>query len=216
MKIFQDQNHYELLEISADASPLEIRRAYKKTFDLYQDESIASYSFFSEEERKEILSRLEEAYLALINPEIRAAYDQGLIDLGLLEEKNQYQDKMKVPIPIYDFKKIHLDMPKPMKRQEELKRRVTENPVIQNILAQDTIAGADLKMIRSEMEVSLEEIAQETNIRFDMLLAIEEEKREIFLPEVYMKGFLKSYARYLQLDENIVINGFLKHIEGKK
>jgi hypothetical protein len=59
MKPFREQNYYELLEIPPDASPLEIRRAYKRVFELYQDESIVSYSFFSKEERQEILSILE-------------------------------------------------------------------------------------------------------------------------------------------------------------
>lgn len=215
MKHYRDQNYYECLEISPDASPLEIRRAYKKIFDLYQDESIASYSFFSEKERKEILSRLEEAYLALINPEFRAEYDRNLIEHGLLEEEKRYRDTMKDPIPIYDFKKVHLDTIKPAKRQEELKRQASENPVIQNILAQDTITGADLKKMRMEMEIPLEEISEATNIRIDMLLTLEEDNRKLFLPVVYIKGFLKSYARYLQVDENIVIQGFLKCIEGE-
>ena len=85
MKPFEEQNYYEVLEISPDAVPLEIRRAYKKSFALYQDDSIASYSFFSEEERQGILARIEQAYLTLINPEARTAYDQSLIASGLLD-----------------------------------------------------------------------------------------------------------------------------------
>jgi cytoskeletal protein RodZ len=49
-----------------------------------------------------------------------------------------------------------------------------------------------------------------------MLRAIEDDKLELFPPVVYLKGFLKSYARYLQIDENVVVNGFIKHVgEGK-
>ena len=59
MKPFEEQNYYEVLEVSPNALPLEIRRAYKKSFALYQDDSIASYSFFSGEERQEILSRID-------------------------------------------------------------------------------------------------------------------------------------------------------------
>jgi cytoskeletal protein RodZ len=44
-----------------------------------------------------------------------------------------------------------------------------------------------------------------------MLRAIEEDNMELFPPEVYLKGFLKSYARYLQVDETVVVNGFIKH-----
>jgi cytoskeletal protein RodZ len=49
-----------------------------------------------------------------------------------------------------------------------------------------------------------------------MLRAIEEDNLELFPPAVYLKGFLKSYARYLQIDENVVVNGFIKRIgDGK-
>jgi len=216
MKPYREQNYYELLEVSPNASPLEIRRSYRKIFDLYQDESIASYSFFSKEERNEILSRLEEAYLTVINPEFREAYDRRLIELGLVEEGKQYCDKTKDPVPIYDYKKTHINMLRPTKRQADLRNRASEKQVIQNILAQEILAGTDLKRIRTELAIPLEEIAENTNVRIEMLRAIEEEDYELFLPMVYMKGFLKSYARYLRVDENIIVNGFIKHIEEGK
>jgi DnaJ-class molecular chaperone len=216
MKSYREQNHYELLEISPDASPLEIRRAYKKIFDLYQDDSMASYSFFSEGERREILARVEDAYLALISAESRAAYDRGLVEQGFLEKKNQYQDKMKDPVPIYDFKKVHAGAPGPLKQQEEMKRRAAESPVIRSIMAQERITGADLRRIRMEMDVPIEEVAAKTSVRIEMLRAIEEEHYDLFLPRVYMIGFLRSYVRYLQLDENIAVGGYFKGVEERK
>ena len=216
MKPYLEQNYYELLEILPDASPLEIRRAYKRVFELYQDESIVSYSFFSKEERQEILSLLEKAYLALIDLESRAQYDRRLIELGLLYKGKQYSNKMKEPIPIYDFKKIHFDISEPARGLEKLKERVSQNQLIQKILAQDILTGADLHKIRTELEIPLEEIADITKVQIGMLRAIEEDNLELFPPAVYLKGFLKSYARYLQIDENVVVNGFIKHVgEGK-
>ncbi len=216
MKPFREQNYYELLEILPDVSPLEIRRAYKRVFELYQDESIVSYSFFSKEERQEILSLLEKAYLALIDLESRTQYDRRLIELGLMDKRMQYSNKMKEPIPIYDFKKIHFDMFEPARKLEELKERVSQNQLIQKILAQDILTGADLYKIRTELEIPLEEIADITKVQIGMLRAIEEDNLELFPPAVYLKGFLKSYARYLQIDENVVVNGFIKHVgEGK-
>ena len=216
MKPYLEQNYYELLEILPDASPLEIRRAYKRVFELYQDESIVSYSFFSKEERQEILSLLEKAYLALIDLESRAQFDRRLIELGLLYKGKQYSNKMKEPIPIYDFKKIHFDISEPARGLEKLKERVSQNQLIQKILAQDILTGADLHKIRTELEIPLEEIAENTKVQIGMLRAIEEDNLELFPPAVYLKGFLKSYARYLQIDENVVVNGFIKHVgEGK-
>jgi len=210
MKPVREQNHYELLELSPDASSLEVTRAYKKAFELYNDGSMASYSFFSMEERKEIISRLEEAYLTLINPETRSVHDRKLIERGVIEKGRQYRNKAKEPISIYDFKKDHSVMRGPNSRPEDLKNRISQNPLIQEILAQDALTGEDLRKIRTALEVTLEKIAEVTNVRIGMLKAIEEDTFDLFLPTVYLKGFLKSYARCLQVDENIIVNGYIK------
>ncbi|HVO66322.1 MAG TPA: helix-turn-helix domain-containing protein [Syntrophales bacterium] len=210
MKPVREQNYYELLELSPDASPLEISRAYKKAFELYHDGSMASYSFFSAEERKEIVCCLEEAYLTLINPESRTEYDKKLIELGVLEKGQQYRDKVKEPISIYEFRKDHPVIRPQNNRMEDLRSRALQNPLIQEILARDILSGEDLKKIRTALGITLEKIAELTNIRVGILQAIEEDKFDLFLPMVYLKGFLKSYARCLQVDESIVINGYIK------
>jgi DnaJ-class molecular chaperone len=212
MKPFKEQNYYEVLEVFPDALPLEIRRAYKKSFALYQDDSIASYSFFSEEERQEILSRIEQAYLTLINPEARMAYDHDLIASGLLEEEQTFRDKTKEPIAIYDFQKTCMESPVPARRANKLKSRAEQSSVIRDLLAQDTLAGSDLQKLRTALDVPLEEIAEKTNIRIDILRAIEMEKLELFPPLVYLKGFLRSYIRCLELDERVVLDAYLKKI----
>ena len=212
MKPFKEQNYYEVLEISPDAVPLEIRRAYKKTFTLYQGDSIASYSFFSEEERQEILSCIEQAYLTLINPEARAAYDQSLVASGLLDEDKSYRDKSKEPIAIYDFQKTGHESFAPTRRSDELKSRAKQNPMIRDLLTRDTLAGSDLQNIRMALEVPLEVIAEKTNIRIDILRAIETENVDLFPPRVYLKGFLRSYIRCLELDERAVLDAYLRKL----
>ncbi|MDI9570046.1 MAG: helix-turn-helix domain-containing protein [Pseudomonadota bacterium] len=94
---------YDILEIDADASPYEIRRAYQELHELYAHDSLASYSFFREEERKELLGELEKAYLTLIDPELRREYDQSLIARGLLQEELSYRERARAPAPLYAF-----------------------------------------------------------------------------------------------------------------
>jgi curved DNA-binding protein CbpA len=213
MKPITQQNHYEVLEVSPDALPFEIRQAYKKALALYEDNAIASYSFFSEEERIEILDCIEKAYLTLINAEARAAYDHRLTALGILGERKSRLDKAKKPVAIYDFQKISVYGPSPVKRIDELKALTAQSLMIQNILAQDMLAGADLQNLRECLKVPLEEISHRTNIRIDILRAIENENMDLLPPRVYLKGFLKSYSRCLELDEQVVVNAYLKRIE---
>jgi DnaJ-class molecular chaperone len=210
MKPFNELNFYEILEVSPDAMPLEIHRAYKESLTLYQDDSIAIYSFFSEKERREILSRIEQAHRTLTDPEARRAYDRGLIASGLLDEGIAFEDKTNRPLAIYDFQKPHMDHPALARRSIELKLRAEQSPVIRDLLARDTLGGSDLQKIRMVLEVSLEEIAAKTNIRIDLLRAIETENRDLFPPLVYLKGFLRSYIRCLELDERVVLDAYLK------
>ena len=63
MRKFKELNYYEIFEIPINASTFEIRHAYKEALSIYGADSPISYSFFTEEESKEILDRVEEAFL---------------------------------------------------------------------------------------------------------------------------------------------------------
>ena len=80
-KDFAQLNYYEMLDVKPDATALEIRSAYNAVLQIYQSDSLASYSFFSPEERKEIITFLERAYFTLINEKEREIYDNELIRL---------------------------------------------------------------------------------------------------------------------------------------
>ena len=78
MRNFEELNFYEILEITMDASPFKIKRAYKNALEVYGKESLLTYSLFSEEERIDILRRIDDAYNTLIDKSKRTAYDASL------------------------------------------------------------------------------------------------------------------------------------------
>jgi len=61
--------------------------------------------------------------------------------------------------------------------------------------------GHYLKSIRLEKGISLEEISNETKIRVDILLLIEKEDFDRLPAEVYVKSFLRAYAKAVGADE---------------
>jgi len=66
--------------------------------------------------------------------------------------------------------------------------------------------GEFLRRKRELLGVSLDEMARYTKVRKAYLEKIENDQLDDFLPDVYVKGFLRSYARYLSLDpEKIVL-----------
>lgn len=60
--------------------------------------------------------------------------------------------------------------------------------------------GELLRKTREERGLSLDQVEEATRIRSAYLQALEEEAWERLPPRTYVKGFLKSYARYLGLE----------------
>jgi len=61
--------------------------------------------------------------------------------------------------------------------------------------------GKILKKEREMRNISLEKIYSFTKIKEHHLEAIEEDRYELLPPPLYVKGYLKIYAKYLSLDE---------------
>lgn len=65
--------------------------------------------------------------------------------------------------------------------------------------------GERLEEARKRKGISLREAAEATKIRSDFLGHIESDQFDFDLPEIYKRGFLKNYARYLKLDADKMI-----------
>lgn len=82
--MIQDENSnlYEILDISPDATPQEIRSAYLRTKAAYTKDSLALYTLVRPEETETYLAQVEEAYRVLSNPEKRKEYDRHYGQIG--------------------------------------------------------------------------------------------------------------------------------------
>lgn len=68
--------------------------------------------------------------------------------------------------------------------------------------------GQRLEEARNSKGISLREAAEATKIRSDFLGYFEQNKFEYDLPQIYRRGFLKNYARFLQLDPEKIITDY--------
>jgi hypothetical protein len=196
---FTRLNYYEMLDLKPEATFFEIRHAYNGSLQIYSADSLISYSFFTQEERKEILALLEKAYLTLINEKGRQEYDSELIRLGVLNERAKVVPP-KIPVSIFDINRQQSGTGAAKSVTAELRAEVAGNKFIQEILVQQEISGTDLKKIRDELAVPLARVAQETKIRIDYLAGIEEDKTDGLPAMVFLKGFVKSYLKCLCLE----------------
>jgi cytoskeletal protein RodZ len=65
--------------------------------------------------------------------------------------------------------------------------------------------GAFLAAKRGERGLSLQQAASATHIRLEFLSALEADEPELLPAPVYARGYLRTYARYLGLDEESLV-----------
>ena len=68
--------------------------------------------------------------------------------------------------------------------------------------------GERLEEARKRKGISIREAAESTKIRGDYLQKFEANSFDVDLPPLYVRGFLRSYARYLDLDPDRVVSDF--------
>ncbi len=68
--------------------------------------------------------------------------------------------------------------------------------------------GERLEDARKRKGISLREAAEAIKIRSDFLSKIEQNQFDFDLPEIYKRGFIKNYARYLKLDPDKIVTDF--------
>jgi DnaJ-class molecular chaperone len=209
MRPLVELTHYEILDLSPGATPLEIRHAYKRALEIYSEDSIVIYSLFSGEERKEILVGLDEAFAILINEKARHEYDQTLIQQGVMKEGSQYWNARRKLAPV--GANSSTDTASQSGRE---KPQAAENPVVKEILSQEVLTGMDLKRLRTELGVSLEQIAEWTKIRPGLLRCIEEDQFYELPSRLHLKSFLKAYVQYFHLNPESVVDRYMKRIQG--
>jgi len=72
--------------------------------------------------------------------------------------------------------------------------------------------GERLEEARKRKGLSVREAAEATKIRGDFLSAFENERfEEITLPEIYKRGFLKVYSKFLNLDSEKILADYTAH-----
>lgn len=73
--------------------------------------------------------------------------------------------------------------------------------------------GEELKRKREEKKLSLREVSRAVSIQPKYLQAIEEDRYDALPARVYAVNFLKSYARFLGLDEESMLKKFSQEAE---
>ncbi len=210
MKRISEQNYYELLDVSPQASTQEVQRAYDQAMSIFSADSIPTYSLLSEKERELILSRIVDAYKTLTNGHLRAEYNQLLLESGELLPEDLSLFSLEKP------DSINGDQREGKLESLPTREKTAESPMGSNegsftlIDIDSALSGKDIQALRIAREISIEDVYRKTNVPKKTIEDIEEERFEELPAPVYLKGFLKAYARILNVNEDQMVDGYVK------
>ena len=88
-----------------------------------------------------------------------------------------------------------------------------DQELLQSVLKEEGgFRGRTLRRLREGMGISLDELSRVTKMSKSTLKAIEEEKLEDLPPWVFLKGFLRIYAKTIGLDPEKVKEDYTKRV----
>ncbi len=198
MKQLAHLTHYDMLEVGVEATHEQVEEAYRRMMEAFDRDSLAIYSLFSEEERQDMIRRVREAYRILSNTKNRRDYNQWLVDQGTLS---------RLPRILAD-REARPSIVGPRQAPDE---GAAVQPPSGGALfeTEGPLSGAAFRRIRQGRGLTLEELTQTLRIGRAYLEAIETDDYDRLPAEVYLRGFVRAYARALKLDEEIWVGGYL-------
>ncbi len=216
MKPLEEQDHYEVLEVSPGAASEDIERAYRLTRAAYTDGSMALYSIFSRDDAAVIRSRIDEAYRVLTDPQDRARYDA---EAGIAERHAPAEEPATQTRPVDAFP-IEVDP-----QEEEARVMPAELPSAIEVIDDpdadideetSDFDGAALRRARMRRGVELDQISDVTKVSVKYLQCIEEEAFDRLPASVYVRGFVTAYARAIGLDARRVATSYMERVDAAR
>ena len=200
MNLGSRNNYYDILELSANSAQHEVTKAYERVKATYSGDNPAIYTIFTEQEARELLVLIEEAYAVLGNKNLRTVYDQRL-----LSGRFQLEDLC------YDAIVTASKQMFPEPKQEEKKAEYKRNEAFEKeILSRDTWDGEFLKKVREYKNVSVQKMSEITKINGYYITAIENMDPTNLPAMVFVRGYVVQMAKILVLEEKKVADSYMK------
>lgn len=181
----QAPTHYEVLAVDRGASDEEIRRAYRKTREIYTADAVALSGLLTDEDLSSMVARIEEARDVLLDPARRRPYE-----LSVTPES----ERARAPEVAADAASAELELPA---------------AAMPELTAETEYTGALLRAIREARGVRLDEVASRTKIALGFLKALEDEEFTTLPQAVYARGFVTEVAKFLKLDVEQVVRTYM-------
>jgi flagellar biosynthesis protein FlhG len=219
-----EPTHYEVLDIDPAATDEEIRRAHRRTRDIYGHDSLVVCGLYDRERLSSFHLRIEEAYDTLMDGERRRAYDVALFPEGAPRRRPGVSDSRPLPMITPAAPPVEPENPAlsfngngaaVVSEFDEAVPTVSRPQPPEIILEPGAeVTGPVLRRLREARGVDLNTISQKTKIGIGHLRAIEDERFDLMPAVVYVRGFLVEYAKFLRIDVKRVLDTYLERYKG--
>lgn len=238
-------DYYAALDLTPGADAEQIERAYRFALENYAPDSLAAYGLLSEEERIEVLRYLREAHRTLSDEVLRRNYDKRLVEAGAYAAEQFKREPAPPPsaetapakpasaqetaaadeVPAAPARERNwwpfAEKPKTQAPVQAAPPRPDETPrpvPPANLPALDgrPLGGEELRQIREARGLRLDEVSQQTKISLSNLRFLEEGQFKFLPASVYVKGFLRTYAKILRIDADKLIRDYMAVFESHR
>jgi DnaJ-class molecular chaperone len=195
-------NYYDILEVNPHCHQHEITTAYQRMKSTYSGENPAIYTMFSEEEARDLLKLIEEAYSVLGNKTLRSIYDEKLGKSATKTVEITFE-QLQV-----ESKSTFNELPK---KQTDFKIAYnTDSNVEKEIITTSAWTGGQIRKIREYKKIPLERMSEITKISTFYINAIENMDTENLPAAVFVRGYVGQIAKVLSLDDKKICDSYMK------
>jgi curved DNA-binding protein CbpA len=179
-----------------------VSSAYEKAKATYSGENPAIYTIFSEQEARELMKLVDEAFAVLGNKTLRALYDEKLGQSGLRREDLSFENLQA---------QSKTQMPEAPKKPVS-KIEFTVDPNFEKeIKAQESWTGEFIRRVREYKNIPLERMSETTKISAYYINSIEKMEAKNLPAPVFVRGYVGQISKVLGLEEKKVCDSYMKH-----
>ncbi len=204
--VLAQPNFYEILNVDTNASRLMIRESYLRLKNVYTNGGDGLYGVAGEADLARHIGELESAFEVLNDDTRRAEYDRKLVG-GVLATKSpdwNIEAESWAPAVSSPVGNEVIQTSRSTLKVTRTHANGCYNKDLQEKLSQamedgDIGDGSILVRLRELVGVNQQEIQERTKILLEYIRGMENNRFDCLPQVVYVKGFMRSYLRYLNV-----------------
>jgi curved DNA-binding protein CbpA len=202
---FPAATHYNVLNVDPSATRVMIREAYLRLKNLYSNGGDGLYGMAGGGDLTRQIEEIDQAFSVLNDDNQRSAYDRKLLNTGATPEATEWtaEADMWKPLPGNSGNEIIQTSRSTLKITKTQASGSNDQGLQEKFISAmeegDVADGSILVALRELAGVNQVEMQERTKILLEYIRGMENNRFDTLPQVVYVKGFMRSYLRYLNV-----------------